>query len=75
MNGLMPATGQRRTRSTVASDLQMEIRERNAKRKKMRPLESDALILVRNQRQKCHEASRVRKTKKNTDELNKHKGF
>lgn len=34
MNGLMPAPGQRCTRSTVASDLQMEIRERNAKKSK-----------------------------------------
>lgn len=42
---------------------------------KMRPLGSDALILVRNERQRCQEASRVRKTKKQTDELNKHKGF
>lgn len=38
-------------------------KETNAK-EKMRPLESDALILTRNERRRYLEARRVRKTKK-----------
>lgn len=48
-------------------------KETNAK-EEMRPLESDALILTRNERRRYLEARRVRKTKKQTEELSKHKG-